>query len=114
MSAVLDEINPQAVELVPFTRETLAPLETLAQAEIVTLTSLDLSAEISYAAFESIGAMLGVFDRATKWWIGDWLMYGEDRFTATRRRRSPASPSRRSCSGSPPLRRSRRGAGGTS
>lgn len=80
MTNVLDEINPQAVELVPFTKDTLAPLETLAQAEIVTLTSLDLSADISYEAYESIGVMLGIFDRATKWWIGDWLVKGEDEF----------------------------------
>ena len=80
MSAVLDEVNQQGVDLVPFGREQLAPLESLAQAEIITLTSFALAEEISYEAFESIGAMLGVFDRATKWWIGDWLMYGEDRF----------------------------------
>lgn len=80
MTNVLDEVNPQGVELVPFTKETLAPLESLAQAEIITLTSLDLNQAIDYEAYASLGAMLGVFDRATKWWIGDWLMYGEDRF----------------------------------
>lgn len=85
---VVDEINPEEVgaEIVPFTRETLEPINHLAIAEWLTAISLDIpaDAEIEYETFESLGTALGAFDRACRWWVGDWLLYGERSYEADR------------------------------
>lgn len=81
MSNVLDEVNPEAVELVPFTEETLAPLTALGAVGLLSATSLDLPADLSYENYESFGTALGAFDRACRWWVGDWLLLGEERFS---------------------------------
>ncbi len=80
MSSVLDEVNPEAVELVPFDKSTLSPLSALGEAGLLTATSLDLPTEIDYDLYESFGTALGAFDRACRWWVGDWLLLGENRF----------------------------------
>jgi hypothetical protein len=78
--SILDDINQETVELVPFTRETLAPLSSLGDAGVLTATSLNLAEEMDYDTYESLGTALGAFDRACRWWIGDWLIYGEGIF----------------------------------
>jgi hypothetical protein len=84
MSSVIpDEINP-TIELVPFGEETLHPLVMLAAGGVLTATSLQLEGDMDYETFESIGTMLGGFDRACRWWVGDWLLYGEGAFPADR------------------------------
>ena len=75
MSVVLDQINPQSADLVPLSVEPLVSL-----GEMLSATALDLPETISYEEYESLGTALGMFDRACRWWIGDWLIRGEDLF----------------------------------
>ena len=55
-------------------------LVALEDAGALTPTELRLGVEISYPRYEAIGAMFGRLHDASKWWIGDWLNYGEDTF----------------------------------
>lgn len=43
----------------------------------VTPTSLVLADGLPFEEWESAGKLLGEISRATQWWIGDWLNYGE-------------------------------------
>jgi hypothetical protein len=45
-----------------------------------TATGLELPAGLSFDQWERIGRQLQLFDRAARWWIGDWLVYGEHRW----------------------------------
>ena len=81
--SVVDDISPTA-EIVPFTEETLHPLIELAGGGVLTATSLALEGEMDYETFEAIGVMLGGFDRACRWWVGDWLLYGEGQYASDR------------------------------
>ena len=82
--SLTDEVLPQADgQLVldqrafPFT-----PLRAFAKEGALTVTSLDLSVgeDISFATYERLGTYLGLMNRASVWWIGDWLLYGEGRY----------------------------------
>lgn len=42
--------------------------------------ALVLDPDINYRNFEKLGARLGNFHDASKWWIGDWLLFGDDKF----------------------------------
>lgn len=46
----------------------------------VTETALDLDSDLSAEEWEEIGHMLGRANRASAWWIGDWINYGEARW----------------------------------
>jgi len=42
-----------------------------------TPVSLDLPIDLDYDEWAHRGKMLLLLERATAWWIGDWLLYGE-------------------------------------
>jgi hypothetical protein len=44
---------------------------------IVTETSLDLPQDMTYDEWEQVGKTLGRQRAAWKWWVGDWLNFGE-------------------------------------
>jgi hypothetical protein len=44
-----------------------------------TETGLDLRDNLTFAEWAAIGHTLGRAVRASAWWIGDWINYGEDR-----------------------------------
>jgi hypothetical protein len=71
-------------DLVPFTRETLEPIAVLGDAGVLTATSMELHEKISYEQYEALGTALGAFDRACRWWVGDWLAYGERTYDSDR------------------------------
>lgn len=39
--------------------------------------SLTLPADLSYETFERLGGMLGQLHAASKWWLADWIAWGE-------------------------------------
>lgn len=39
--------------------------------------SLVITSPIEYERWESLGTFLGSLDRRTRWYLGDWLIYGE-------------------------------------
>lgn len=43
-------------------------------------TRLELSERLTFEQWAAAGETLKLMGRAVKWWIGDWLVYGEDRF----------------------------------
>lgn len=43
----------------------------------VTPTSLSLNGELSYDVYEALGAFLGQVNNSSRFWLGDWLLYGE-------------------------------------
>lgn len=43
-----------------------------------TETALSLPSSLSETEWEAIGECLGQMNRASCWWIGDWINYGED------------------------------------
>lgn len=50
----------------------------LERAGALTSVSLDLNdPEMTYESWESLGRFFGTFDRAVRWWVGDWLNFGE-------------------------------------
>jgi hypothetical protein len=58
-------------------------LGTLARADLLTQTSLDLGNSdrpLTYDRYETLGAFLGAMNRSCSWWIGDWLNYGEGEY----------------------------------
>lgn len=46
----------------------------------VTETSLSLNAGLSMKEWAEAGELIGTFHRGSPWWIGDWLVYGEDHY----------------------------------
>jgi hypothetical protein len=42
--------------------------------------SLPLPADLPYDRWATMGRALGLMDRAGRWWIADWLNYGEQRY----------------------------------
>lgn len=42
--------------------------------------ALALPGDLSYEEWQASGHMLARVGRASSWWIGDWLLFGEDRF----------------------------------
>lgn len=40
-------------------------------------THLTIQGEISYEEWEGLGSALGSMNRCSRWWIGDWINYGE-------------------------------------
>lgn len=77
---VVDELNPEGVALVKFDQETIDTLSTLHAGDVATAVALKLPVEMEYDAYEVLGTALGAFDRACKWWVGDWLIHGEELF----------------------------------
>lgn len=43
-------------------------------------TALALPDDLTFAAWESIGAVIGAFDRSVQWWMGDWWKFGETKY----------------------------------
>lgn len=60
-------------ELLPMNGTVLA-----ARQPRMTETALELAPDLTAAEWEAIGHELGRFERASAWWIGDWINYGED------------------------------------
>lgn len=61
----------------------LEPIRAFAQEGALTAVSLDLSVgedEVTFETYIGLGTYLGIVSRATMWWVGDWLVYGEGRF----------------------------------
>lgn len=46
----------------------------------VTETALQLPTDVSYDEYEAIGRLLGRVNRSCGWWVGDWIVFGEDVF----------------------------------
>lgn len=44
----------------------------------VTVTSLALDKDVSYERWARTGELLGNLMKANGWWIGDWIIFGED------------------------------------
>jgi hypothetical protein len=56
----------------------LVPLETLVRGGIVTTTALVLDdPDLTVEQWATIGHYLGTVARAARWWIGDWISFGE-------------------------------------
>lgn len=49
----------------------------------LSLTGYDLPEGLSYDEWASEGATLGTMARASMWWIGDWIRYGENHYGET-------------------------------
>ena len=58
----------------------LALVQALEESGVITPTGLTLDPDISFMRYEALGRLLGRMHDATKWWIADWLLYGEQRF----------------------------------
>ena len=43
----------------------------------ISATALDLPHGLTYEKWAEVGAQLGQIERAVRWWVGDWLCYGE-------------------------------------
>jgi hypothetical protein len=52
----------------------------LERAGSVTATELRLPVELSVERYEAVGRMLGKLGSSVRWWLGDWLLYGEELF----------------------------------
>ena len=52
----------------------------LENAGAVTTTELRLPVGISLERYEAVGAMLGQLTSAARFWVGDWLLHGEECF----------------------------------
>lgn len=88
MSVIHDELRPltddeqltiEGRELQPY-----LPLKHLARDGLVTLVSLDIAPmEPTLDHYTKLGSWLGLMNRASVWWIGDWLLYGENRYGET-------------------------------
>ena len=42
--------------------------------------SLEVTAEPTYDEWAAMGPHVGRRERASKWWLGDWINYGEARY----------------------------------
>lgn len=65
----------------------LGVIQTLADAGKITPVSMDLlmeNGELDYDRYETLGLYLGVINRACQWWIGDWLIFGEQAYDSDR------------------------------
>lgn len=61
--------------------EAFQHIKRLADAGAITATSLELTdPDMSYDAYEALGAYLGRMNRSCSWWVGDWLAFGEGVF----------------------------------
>lgn len=60
------------------TLDLVPAIETLVSADILQPTRLVLVEDIDFETYERLGWALGQINRASRWWIGDWLLYGED------------------------------------
>src|SRR6478609_2651470 len=63
----------EAMELVP-------AFTALERSGMLKPTSLELDPEISYEQYERIGVMLTFLYQANRWWLVDWLIFGEGVF----------------------------------
>lgn len=55
--------------------------EPIAIPDLLSPLGLDLPEEgVPFDRWEALGANLISFARSHQWWVGDWLIYGEDRF----------------------------------
>jgi hypothetical protein len=54
----------------------------LEEAGAVTPTELHLPDTLSQERYEAVGAMLAQLGSSVRWWVGDWLAYGEAHFGA--------------------------------
>lgn len=58
----------------------LSLLRELEKAGSATPTSLELPEGLSFDRYESLGRFLGEISRRSRWYIGDWILYGERTF----------------------------------
>lgn len=45
-----------------------------------TRTSLNLPAQMSFDEWLGVGAQLNEMEQSVQWWVGDWLLFGEETF----------------------------------
>lgn len=68
-------------ELVPAADQRISELQgvlALEGAGAITATSLDLTdPDMPFDRWEACGRMFGQIERSNRWWIGDWLLFGE-------------------------------------
>lgn len=50
------------------------------QMALWTATSLTLPDDLTIAAWQEFGAVLGRMERSVQWWTGDWVRFGEARY----------------------------------
>ncbi len=68
-------------ELAPQNGDAIRLLIDLEHAGACTPTALDLAnVELTWERYVGIGALLGAIKRRTSWYLGDWLVEGEERF----------------------------------
>lgn len=46
----------------------------------LSVTGLTLPADLPFGEYEQIGAALGAINRASRWALGDWIIYGEQTY----------------------------------
>ena len=46
----------------------------------VTATALELPSDLTLEQWRQTGLLIGRVDKAARWWIGDWLNFGESRY----------------------------------
>lgn len=59
---------------------TTQPVAALILPGVMTPTSLTLPEGLSFADWEQAGALLQRIEGAVRWWVGDWLNFGERRY----------------------------------
>lgn len=60
----------------------IAPaLQALEQSGTLKPTSLNLPADISYEQYAQLGVLLTLLYKANRWWLVDWLIFGEGVFS---------------------------------
>lgn len=82
MSVLHDDVLPaEQLTIEGRALQPYLPLKHLAQDGLVTLVSLDISPlDPTLDHYTKLGTWLGLMNRASVWWIGDWLLYGEGRY----------------------------------
>ena len=63
--------------------DTLPSAVPMANGVSITPTGLLVQRHLSYAEWADVGRKLAILDRATQWAIGDWLNYGELKYSDT-------------------------------
>lgn len=62
----------------PTAADMLAILEGLAVGDAITPVALNLTdSTLTFERYEAIGRMLGAMGRSVRWWVGDWLVFGD-------------------------------------
>lgn len=61
----------------PAARQSGLPIDSSVQAR---RTTLRLPERLAYADWRRIGTQISLISNASSWWLGDWLIYGQERY----------------------------------